>query len=88
MRKTILTVGIAMLFVIGSATFFGCGNNEIHETENQEHTEGEHHENMEMSEEHADHDQYHCSMGCEGEKTYDEAGSCPKCGMDLTIVAE
>lgn len=88
MKKTILTVGIAMLFVIGSATIIGCGNNEIHEAENQEHAEGDHHESMEMSEEHADHDQYHCSMSCEGEKTYDEAGSCPKCGMDLTIVAE
>lgn len=24
-----------------------------------------------------------CPMHCEGEKTYDKAGSCPKCGMDL-----
>ena len=27
---------------------------------------------------------YACSMKCEGDKTYDEAGSCPKCGMNLT----
>lgn len=24
-----------------------------------------------------------CPMKCEGEKTYDKAGSCPKCKMDL-----
>ncbi len=26
---------------------------------------------------------FYCPMHCEGEKTYDKAGSCPKCGMDL-----
>ncbi len=26
---------------------------------------------------------YQCPMKCEGEKTYDKAGKCPKCGMDL-----
>jgi len=26
---------------------------------------------------------FYCSMGCEGDKTYDEPGSCPVCGMDL-----
>jgi len=26
---------------------------------------------------------FYCSMGCEGDKTYDESGSCPVCGMDL-----
>lgn len=26
---------------------------------------------------------YICPMKCEGEKTYEKAGSCPKCGMDL-----
>lgn len=26
---------------------------------------------------------YACPMKCEGEKTYDKAGSCPKCKMDL-----
>ena len=27
---------------------------------------------------------YSCPMKCEGDKTYDKAGKCPKCGMDLT----
>ncbi len=26
---------------------------------------------------------YYCPMHCEDEKTYNESGSCPKCGMDL-----
>jgi membrane fusion protein, copper/silver efflux system len=26
---------------------------------------------------------YTCPMKCEGEKTYDKTGSCPKCKMDL-----
>jgi Cu2+-exporting ATPase len=26
---------------------------------------------------------YQCPMKCEGEKTYDKPGKCPKCSMDL-----
>tara|TARA_R110001583_G_scaffold39260_3_gene125982 strand:+ start:96 stop:2558 length:2463 start_codon:yes stop_codon:yes gene_type:complete len=26
---------------------------------------------------------FYCPMNCEGEKTYNNAGDCPKCGMDL-----
>jgi len=40
MKKTVLTVGIAMLFVLGSAAFIGCGNSENHESENHDHNEG------------------------------------------------
>lgn len=31
---------------------------------------------------------YHCPMHCEGEKTYNEPGSCPVCKMDLTPVED
>lgn len=31
---------------------------------------------------------YYCPMKCEGDKTYAEAGTCPKCGMDLVQVTE
>lgn len=92
MKKTILTVGIAMLFVVGSATFIGCGNSENHEeSESHEHAEGEeHHEEMEMNDDHmdeeAEHAKYQCPMKCEEDKMYDEAGSCPVCGMDLKEV--
>ncbi|MEZ4842562.1 MAG: DUF3347 domain-containing protein [Flavobacteriaceae bacterium] len=37
----------------------------------------------EMSDNHV---KYACPIKCEGDKTYDEAGSCPKCGMDLEAV--
>lgn len=29
---------------------------------------------------------YQCPMKCEGDKTYDQPGKCPKCGMDLKEV--
>ncbi len=29
---------------------------------------------------------YMCPMKCEGDKTYDKAGKCPKCGMELEKV--
>ncbi len=28
---------------------------------------------------------YQCPMKCEGGKTYDESGSCPKCNMQLKL---
>ncbi|MBC7512010.1 MAG: hypothetical protein H7320_25195 [Ferruginibacter sp.] len=31
---------------------------------------------------------YQCPMKCEGSKTYDKAGKCPKCGMNLKAVAK
>lgn len=31
---------------------------------------------------------YECPMHCEGDKTYDEPGSCPVCKMDLVPVSE
>ena len=30
---------------------------------------------------------YYCPMHCEGDKTYDESGDCPVCGMDLVAEA-
>lgn len=31
---------------------------------------------------------YHCPMHCEGDKTYEVAGACPVCGMDLVTEHE
>ena len=31
---------------------------------------------------------YKCPMKCEGDKTYSQAGKCPKCGMNLKAVAK
>ncbi len=44
-----------------------------------EATEHEHSSEMAMA-------TYQCSMKCEGDKTYDKPGSCPKCNMDLVKV--
>lgn len=29
---------------------------------------------------------YQCPMKCEGDKTYNKTGKCPKCNMDLKVV--
>lgn len=29
---------------------------------------------------------FYCPMKCEGDKTYDKAGQCPVCGMDLVAM--
>jgi transcription initiation factor IIE alpha subunit len=31
---------------------------------------------------------YQCPMKCEGEKTYDSAGKCPKCNMNLKAISK
>jgi len=84
MKKTVLTVATAVLFVMGSATFISCGNTESHDTDHHEHAEGEEHshDDVEASAE----AQYQCPMKCEEEKTYDEAVQCPVCGMDTKEV--
>lgn len=84
MKKQLSTIGTVLLFTVGSITFIGCGNEENHESEHMEQMDGdEHHEDMEMSDEHT---MYQCPMKCEADKMYEEAGSCPKCGMDLKEV--
>ncbi len=37
---------------------------------------------------HGEITQYYCPMKCEGDKTYDEPGTCPVCHMDLKPVGE
>ena len=39
-----------------------------------------------VAKEHATATVYQCPMKCEGDKTYDKAGKCPKCGMDLKAI--
>lgn len=31
---------------------------------------------------------YQCPMKCEGDKTYSQAGKCPKCNMDLKAISK
>lgn len=79
MKKTFITIGTALLFTLGSATFVACGEAaETHEHEREGHDHD--------GDEHAT--DYQCPMQCEGDKTYAEAGKCPKCKMDLEALAE
>ena len=76
MKKTILSLGIAMLFVTGSATFIACGNS--HE---QNETPAE--EAMEQEEMNTDEAAtYACPM--HPEITGKKGDSCSECGMELT----
>ncbi|PWK19595.1 heavy metal translocating P-type ATPase [Xanthomarina spongicola] len=51
------------------------------------HKQGEHHHHVEDKKEKQPNAKgtgtFYCPMHCEGEKTYDKAGDCPVCGMDL-----
>lgn len=60
------------LLLAGSSLLFAtsCSNSTIDDM---------HHDDTE----HMHSTEYACPMKCEGEKTYEEPGSCPKCGMDL-----
>ena len=82
MKTNILSTGLIAGALLA---FTACGSND-----QQEHSAGEHQEHMHsdsastMHEEHAA--AYHCSMNCEGDKTYAEPGKCPVCNMDLVVV--
>ena len=78
MKKTILTICAAILVIISFSAISGCG-----------YSDHDHGDAEEMSVEDADHQHasvYQCPMKCEGEKTYEEAGTCPSCGMNLEEV--
>lgn len=62
---------LSIAFVaIGLTAIIGCGG-ESAEKKVEEHSHAE---------------VYQCPMKCEGDKTYDKAGSCPVCGMDIKKV--
>jgi len=80
MRKSILMLA----FAIATTTFVSCKG------EANEGTETE--ANVEATDEHAGHNHeagemhmasYACPMDCEKGKTYEVAGQCPVCEMDL-----
>ena len=47
------------------------------------HTSGEQHQTKEEEPKGKGTGTFYCPMHCEGDKTYDKAGDCPVCGMDL-----
>lgn len=69
MKKSILILSFAFM-ALASVTFTSCKNSPK-QAEQSEATE-----KMAVVE-------YQCPMKCEGEKTYEEKGDCPVCGMAL-----
>lgn len=56
------------------------GNYSISMPDSHNHS---HHDNMKKDESSKGTGVFYCPMHCEGDKTYDEPGDCPVCGMDL-----
>ncbi|KPM49262.1 heavy metal-binding domain-containing protein [Jiulongibacter sediminis] len=80
-----IKIGLMALLM---ASFVACTNSETQETAAEEHIH-EHgdmdHHDMEATE--MAEGKYSCPMACEGDKTYDEAGKCPVCEMDLELAS-
>jgi P-type Cu+ transporter len=58
-----------------------CSSKKEHDHENHEH-KGHNHK-KDTSSAHNTTGVFYCPMHCEGDKTYNKAGDCPVCGMDL-----
>ena len=71
MRKLILVLGFALTAFIGMS-LTSCGDESTEAKDKTEKTEAA---------------VYQCPMKCEGEKTYDKAGNCPKCGMEIKQIS-
>jgi len=86
MKKRILTLSTAFLFVLVSVSVTSCGESKPAKEEVKTETEAT---TPEVESTEAEETAvYQCPMKCEGEKTYAEAGSCPECKMDLEKLAE
>lgn len=88
MKKQVLRTITVISMMMATVSFIGCGGSD--QQDGEHHGMGGEHHQMEAdsSAHHAEHThaKYHCPMDCEDGKTYDEAGQCPKCGMDLIEV--
>ena len=79
MKKNILTFIAAV--AIGSFTLVSCSENS---TESSHEAAAETHGDHDHDHDHAD--AYQCPMDCEDGKTYEEAGKCPVCEMDIVKI--
>lgn len=70
-----LMKSVFVMFALG-LILTSCGG----DAKKEEHShEGHSHEHTEAT------TKYACPMKCEGDKTYEEKGSCPVCHMDLEL---
>jgi len=79
MKKTILLIAAIFSFAI---IFTACKDTKKEEVKEDVKIESHEVHNHETE---ATADVYQCPMGCEHGKTYDEAGACPVCKMDLKV---
>lgn len=73
MKKKIVVLIAAAFF--GGMALVSCGGEESQNHDAEQH-------------DHSSHAQYQCPMDCEHGKTYEEAGQCPVCKMDLEEVKD
>ena len=63
-----------------------CGMHLVEQVEGAQQQHHHHHE--ESSKKNKGNGVFYCPMHCEGDKTYDQPGDCPVCGMDLVEQVE
>jgi hypothetical protein len=84
MKKIAITA--ILCFVLGLVST-SCENSKKEgDVEKQEITKHDDNEKADALHEHSDEvamANYQCPMKCEGDKTYNEKGSCPVCKMDI-----
>ncbi len=91
MKKQVKSLILAGCIVCGGTFMTSCGGSQQKEHEHQQeevHDHGKMEQEKKAGKEQAELTGYICPMQCEGEKTYEETGKCPECGMDLKPVDE
>lgn len=78
MRKSLFVFATIFSFAVLFTACKETKKEEVKEEVNMENHDGHDHTNEKMAS-----NVYQCSMDCEKGKTYDSAGSCPVCKMDL-----
>lgn len=68
--------------------FTACSGDEAPQEQTTTNTEQTSTPQATEAHEHQEHAHYQCPMKCEGDKTYEEPGTCPVCGMELAEVKE
>ena len=85
LQETLLLAGLH--YTIEMPEQENHSHNDEHSVHNHDHSahkyEHHHHEHHESEDDNQKSGTFYCPMHCEGEKTYDKAGSCPVCGMNL-----
>lgn len=82
MKKSILLFGAIFSFAV---LFIACKETKKEEAKEDVHMEN--HENHDHEEGEMSSGVYQCPMDCEKGKTYEVAGTCPVCKMDLKAIA-